>query len=135
MTRTILIDGKPYVPDPNRPKFLRLDPDYEAAQGETYDVWLYFVLCDTTRRIKIGVANNPMSRFRSIQCGSPTELRIVGLIWGPRTNEKKLHRKFREHRVRGEWFDAAPDLIAYIEENGRITPEIKETMYAMAACR
>lgn len=101
MTRTIMIDGKPYVPDPIRPKFLR-----QVRETPTYDTWLYFVLCRTTNRVKIGVANNPMSRFRSIQCGSPTDLTIVGLIWGPRTNEKMLHRKFRDNWVRGEWFEA-----------------------------
>lgn len=133
MTRTIMIEGKPYVPDPDRPKFLKIDPVYEEER--TYDIWLYFVLCRTTNRVKIGVANNPISRFNSIQCGSPTELTIVGLIWGPRTNEKKLHRKFRAHRVRGEWFDAVPELMDYIKEHAPITEEVDYQMRVMRVSR
>lgn len=59
--------------------------------------------------VKIGVAKNPESRLAVLQTGNSRRLEIVATI-GPVSEkqaygiERKLHKKFRKHRLRGEWF-------------------------------
>jgi hypothetical protein len=54
--------------------------------------------------IKIGVAQNPMNRLRSLQTGHPFELQLLGTIPGNATDEKRLHHRFSKYHLRGEWF-------------------------------
>lgn len=59
--------------------------------------------------VKIGVAKNPSKRLCEIQVGNPHELSLVGSLpcasnKHARKLERFLHRSFRAHRVRGEWF-------------------------------
>jgi len=59
--------------------------------------------------VKIGLARNVEARCANLQVGNPREL-IIRLKIGPispehaSSLEKKLHRRFKEHRLRGEWF-------------------------------
>lgn len=61
--------------------------------------------------VKIGHAANPWARMSELQAGNPRELRIVALLPpGGETEERAMHRRFYEDRVRGEWFRWSPDL-------------------------
>jgi len=51
---------------------------------------------------KIGVSNNPKKRERTLQSQEP-EVKMVK-VWSDNI-EKELHLKYKEHRVRGEWFN------------------------------
>lgn len=56
--------------------------------------------------VKIGHSHNPESRLKSIQTSNPVKLEMLHVI---RTRhqwscEEKLHARFREDRVCGEWF-------------------------------
>ena len=59
--------------------------------------------------VKIGYAKNVQKRLDELQIGNSRSLEILAVI-GPisheraRNIESKLHRKFKKHHVRGEWF-------------------------------
>jgi hypothetical protein len=65
---------------------------------------VYFVFCETTQRIKCGLAANPVGRLRELQVGSPTRLRLLGSVGGGLQRERRLHRLLAAHHVHGEWF-------------------------------
>lgn len=83
---------------------------------EQSGVWVYFVECTRTRRIKIGSAKSPPERLRGLQCGSPTKLRIVTAAPHHEVGEMELHEEFKRTRLHGEWFKQSPRLRAYIEK-------------------
>lgn len=67
--------------------------------------------------VKIGVAKSPSSRLQALQCGSPNELRVLGLLWDAGADtERYFHSKFSVYRVRGEWFELQDDLYWWVKE-------------------
>lgn len=79
------------------------------------DGYVYFI-ADEDGYIKIGHARDVNSRLRSLQTASRQELRVVASTSGTASDEKALHAKFADAHVRGEWFRATADLMAYITE-------------------
>lgn len=79
---------------------------------------VYFMLSVELNRIKIGYTNAKLTRrLRESQVGSADELRMLGELRAPRTEEKRLHHRFRDLHVRGEWFRAEKALLDFIDEN------------------
>jgi hypothetical protein len=79
---------------------------------------VYFVQADGGP-IKIGLAANPRRRVADLQTSSPYPLRLVATLPGQGAmGESALHAKFAHLRMHGEWFEPAPELLAYIEANG-----------------
>lgn len=71
--------------------------------------------------IKIGWCSTPEGvarRLKAAQHGHPSRLEIVATQPGPRTLEHRLHVRFRDHRLEGEWFAPAPDLLDHIARLG-----------------
>lgn len=86
-----------------------------AAQRRMHPGFVYFVGEDEPSLIKIGWAKTSVEkRVRQLQTGSPLRLRVLATIVGSRLDEKKLHRRFFELHSHGEWFRAAPELLASI---------------------
>lgn len=134
----IRIDGKRRIKSPRdakqwaRAKFLELR-DYKD-RGQTRRMFeedaaprsyvplksqpedLYFVQCETTCRIKIGIAVDAQKRLRHLQTGSPTRLRVVAVIPGGAMGEVLHHRRFDDDHLHGEWFELSEELLAYINE-------------------
>jgi hypothetical protein len=52
-------------------------------------------------------------RLAQLQTGCPDELRLLGAILGAKSEERALHARFYEHRIRGEWFRHAPEIVEY----------------------
>ncbi len=77
---------------------------------------VYFLQALDGGPIKIGVSNNPEGRLASLQTGSPVKLRILGTAAGDQRREARLHRKLAAHRLHGEWFADAPEVMAAIGE-------------------
>lgn len=65
--------------------------------------------------VKIGMAEDVPARVARMQTGSPIPLRLLGYVPGGRDVERALHRRFRDLRVRGEWFRRVDELHAYIK--------------------
>jgi hypothetical protein len=69
---------------------------------------IYFIEEPQSRCVKIGYSIDPLSRLATIQTGFPVELKLLGVLRGSRNAEQRLHQKFSEHRLNGEWFRGEP---------------------------
>ncbi len=71
--------------------------------------------------VKIGKTSNVVSRRVGLMTGNIHELHIID-IWKtdtPSQLESRLHSKFRDHRVRGEWFSAA-DVLPSLQGSSKL---------------
>ena len=62
------------------------------------------------------------ARASALQIGNPRELRVVAYMAGTLANEQELHGRFAEHRLRGEWFKPAEELLRYVKANAMPFP-------------
>jgi hypothetical protein len=60
----------------------------------------YLIECD--KCVKIGRTENLAQRYRTLQTGSPYELKLIGWFEGDR--EFEFHNKYKDHKIKGEWF-------------------------------
>ena len=81
---------------------------------ETLKQKTYILKDNNTGFYKIGKSTNPKDRERTLQSEKPT----IKMIKEFKTDiESKLHKKYSEHRVRGEWFDLNNIQLKYICTN------------------
>jgi hypothetical protein len=71
---------------------------------------LYFIRCGDA--VKIGRTTNIVQRLANMQVNNPHEIDCLLLLKGQGKEEGRWHKRFKHHRVRGEWFRWAPDLEA-----------------------
>ncbi len=76
--------------------------------------YVYFIECGDFIKIGFTIYANDR-RVRSLQGGTPHELRLIGKAYAAKSLEARLHKTFAHLRHRGEWFRKAPDLTAMIE--------------------
>jgi hypothetical protein len=102
-------------------KYKKQQAAYQRARIASYRDGIervYFIHAVGLDRIKIGYSSrDPRWRLHCMETGSPDELRLLGWVRGTRTLEMQLHDRFAASRVRREWFQASPELWAYIAEN------------------
>ena len=78
---------------------------------------VYFIQGQETQRIKIGVSHDVVNRLQKLQTGASERLELLAVVEaGGAELERELHARFGKDRTHGEWFEAAPALIAYIEK-------------------
>lgn len=76
---------------------------------------VYFIEAMTTPTIiKIGFSCCVQKRLQDLRVASPVGLRLLASIRGGAAKETDMHRRFAHLRVDGEWFRAAPELLAFI---------------------
>lgn len=75
---------------------------------------VYFLRAEVVGLVKIGTAVCLRKRVQAIHSASPVKLSYLGHVEGGRLREVELHAKFDEHRVRGEWFSPADELLEFI---------------------
>ena len=75
---------------------------------------VYFVQAEAGA-IKIGNTKYLDWRMDGLQGQSPVALTLLATMPGTRSDEFRLHAKFAEHRLHGEWFSPHPDILAEIE--------------------
>jgi len=85
---------------------------------------VYFLRCGETGPVKIGWSGSmTLSRIRSLQTAHYEDLTVIGYIVGGRSVEGAWHKRFRLFRIRGEWFEPAPELLAAIAvATGDVSP-------------
>ena len=77
--------------------------------------FVYLMHNKTNGYYKIGKSNNPKFRERTLQSQEP-DVELIAK-WEVDSNEEKLlHKKFKDKRVRGEWFALDEEDVNYIEE-------------------
>ncbi|HEX4114148.1 MAG TPA: GIY-YIG nuclease family protein [Stellaceae bacterium] len=69
--------------------------------------------------IKIGFCTDAHRRPRSLQTSNPEPIALIGTVPGTRETERGLHERFKNLRVRGEWFIATRTLLRFI---ARVAP-------------
>jgi len=74
---------------------------------------VYFIAA-ASGPIKIGVAIHPHARLFELQVAHFEEITLLGFAEGGPVLERDLHRKFKHLRIRGEWFERHPDILAEI---------------------
>jgi len=77
----------------------------KAPKGVNYNLptQIYVMIDKNTGLYKIGRSKNPTIREKTLQSEKPT-IELM-LYWSGFTNDEKfLHEKYRDKRVRGEWF-------------------------------
>lgn len=94
-----------------------LDGDKLAHQAH----FVYFILNEDSRAIKIGRARDLDKRMKALQTSSPAQLKLIKSVQLESTQEaqeleKTLHRQFAEIRLTGEWFRAEAHLLEYIDQ-------------------
>ena len=96
---------------------LPYDPRY--VKPIKADGFVYFLEGSDTDLVKIGFSTEPLRRIARISTMSASRLTVAVIFAGTRADEKALHRRFAQHRTRGEWFDAAPEINAFISERAK----------------
>lgn len=86
-----------------------LDAVEESDPGENSG-FVYFIRAGRTNSVKIGYAKNVEKRLATHQTSSPHKLELIGFLPGTIADESDWHDRFRDHRIRGEWFELAMDL-------------------------
>lgn len=97
-----------------RAELARRDPQF--AEGTKGNPLVYFIQAGDDGPIKIGVAEKPMKRLAELQVASPVELNLLAVMKGGVDRERRLHTKFAEWRLHGEWFEGCDVLINLIDE-------------------
>jgi hypothetical protein len=92
---------------------LPLRPVAEVSAG-----FIYFIQATSGGPVKIGWTRGPIgARLDQLQCGNPETLRVIGSVENASLrDERDLHARFSAIRLRGEWFRASPELLAYAAE-------------------
>jgi hypothetical protein len=65
--------------------------------------YVYFIAAGRGA-VKIGFAHDVESRLQALQTSSAEELVLLHYMEGTTADERRLHEKFAELRIRGEWF-------------------------------
>lgn len=94
----------PAIPHPSR------QADYRPLPAI---MTIYFVQ-SAAGPIKIGRARRLAFRLKDLQMSSPVKLEVAATVEAPPEREKEYHRQFAEHRLHGEWFSPAPEILAEI---------------------
>lgn len=77
---------------------------------------VYFIQDIGTGRIKIGITKNITERFNKISNYNAGKLILLLAIEGFKKKEIDLHKKFKQYKHHGEWFEPSKELLDYIEE-------------------
>ena len=80
--------------------------------------YIYVIGAPCVQAVKIGRAADVEARLNGLQTGSPFPLSVLWQRRVPnaKATEDALHKRFRDQRVRGEWFDLGPDAARIVRE-------------------
>ena len=77
---------------------------------------VYFIRGASTGAIKIGYTTDLNGRFNALQGASSETLEVLCAVNGDRELEARFHKRFADCRIRGEWFEATDELLAFIAQ-------------------
>jgi len=87
------------------------------VQPET-QLQIYLMRCNGLLKIGASVdTNKRREQLRQQSRGTMDDICILAVLSGTPATERQLHRRFKEHKVRGEWFVPHPDILAYFGVN------------------
>lgn len=74
---------------------------------------VYFIKCNDL--VKIGFSCDVNRRFKQLKTANGKPLELIHSIKGDRTVEKALHNRYKDLKVRGEWFKLYPEIQMWID--------------------
>lgn len=75
------------------------------------------MLYRVTKNIKIGFTTKEINyRLKQLQTGNENKLELIFYINGTHKIEKKLHKKFVNLKLEGEWFKESQEIYDYINQ-------------------
>lgn len=77
---------------------------------------IYFIQAGEDGPIKIGFSKDPDSRLRTLQTAHTAKLKMLHHQVGTKADEGRLHHRFKNIRIKGEWFEASPSLLDFIRK-------------------
>jgi hypothetical protein len=77
---------------------------------------VYVMIDHNTKFYKIGKSINPIHREKTLQSEKPT-IELIHSFKAYDYDEKILHNKYKDKRIRGEWFNLDQYDIDYIKNN------------------
>lgn len=86
-----------------------------SAQTPSIGEMVYVVQSGDDGPIKIGFSNDIKRRLLQLQGSHPYRLRLLASFVGGEALERRLHEKFKFHRMQGEWFESGP-VLAWVNE-------------------
>lgn len=89
--------------------------------------WIYFIQAESGP-IKIGLTTDTHKRVGKLQCGNHETLTLLARTPGRASDEKRLHTRFAEHHIRGEWFKPHADILALVAKAKSAHPILSEIM-------
>lgn len=91
--------------------------NFDRVKKDTLGVrsgWIYLMHQTSTNFYKIGFTINPTIREKTLMAES-IDTRFILIKEGTLTDEKNLHKKFQDKRIRGEWFALTENDINYFK--------------------
>lgn len=82
---------------------------------------VYFIQRGEAGPIKIGHSGNPKARLAALKTASDQPLRMIGVMDGDKPDERRLHLRFADARLEGEWFSPTEELVAYALSVGGVS--------------
>lgn len=84
---------------------------------------IYIIKAIGTNRIKIGFSDDPEKRIKQLATGSPYPLQLLKVFEGTQQQERRIHARFTEYRVTGEWFELDGDLAQWLfsQSGGKVS--------------
>lgn len=73
--------------------------------------WVYFCQRGEGGPIKIGRTRQLSSRVTALQSVCPEDVILLGQLPETDITERRVHIVFNRHRIRGEWFRPAPEIL------------------------
>jgi hypothetical protein len=80
-------------------------------QDEPHASWVYFVQMGDEGPVKIGTSVDVLKRVVGLSTASPYPLYIRAVTPGYVNVERAYHDRFADHRLSGEWFEPAPQIL------------------------
>lgn len=99
------------MPDATKPIRPPGSPLVRTPMGTEGRPIVYFLGCNG--KVKIGTTTDLPRRHNDLSMGNP-DLTLLATILGGHREERELHERFREYRVRGEWFRLEGKLAEYV---------------------
>lgn len=90
----------------------------EQRLNRRADSYVYFIGVEPEGPVKIGLAKDVRQRLATLQVAVSQPLKVLAVAEGGMARERDYHRRFDAIRMRGEWFERAPELLAEIASLG-----------------
>jgi hypothetical protein len=74
---------------------------------------IYAIRCPAMGRIKIGYSKDPADRLVKLNGMAPSPLELIAILPGDMADETLLHKRFQNHRIHGEWFSDATEIVEF----------------------